>query len=51
MKKNLKYITPEFKTVKCKSADFITTSGEEEQTKPAWGGEEVIEPDFPLIIL
>ena len=46
MEKEFEYQVPEFKVIKYKSQDVITTSGD---TTPPWGGEIVTEPEFPVI--
>ena len=46
MKKEFNYQAPEFKVVKCKRRDVITTSA---VVTPPWGGEEVTNPEFPEI--
>lgn len=45
--KEVLYQSPEFKVIKCKSEDVVTTSGD--IVTPPWGGEEVTNPDFPII--
>ena len=44
--KKIKYQEPEFKVIKYKSQDVITTSG---TITPPWGGEVVDNPEFPEI--
>ena len=46
MEKEYKYQNPEFKVIKYKSQDVITTSG---IITPPWGGEVVDNPEFPEI--
>jgi len=46
MEKEFEYNAPEFKVIKYKSQDVITTSGD---ITPPWGGEVVKEPEFPEI--
>ncbi|MBO5495417.1 MAG: hypothetical protein J5964_06845 [Eubacterium sp.] len=46
MEKICEYQVPEFKVIKYKSQDVITTSGE---ITPPWGGEVVTDPEFPEI--
>lgn len=44
--KGFDYQVPEFKVIKYKNQDVITTSGD---MTPPWGGEIVENPDFPVI--
>ena len=46
--KDFMYQEPEFKVIKYKSQDVITTSG---TITPPWGGEVVDNPEFPEIVL
>lgn len=48
MEKEYQYQNPEFKVIKYKRQDVITTSG---TITPPWGGEVVTEPEFPSIDL
>lgn len=47
MEKFFEYEHPEFKVIKYKNQDVITTSGT--GSDPAWGGEVVTNPEFPDI--
>ena len=50
MKIEFEYLPPEFKVIQYKGEDVITASGDGAVTPP-WGGEPVINPEFPEIPL